>query len=52
MISRLVLFRNLIEKVNEAAKVHAIDPMSGLLLLNAAVAIIMQIYDSYEKETE
>jgi hypothetical protein len=51
MTSRIVLFRNLIEKVNEAAKIQAIDPVRGLLILNESVAIIRQIYDSYETET-
>lgn len=51
MLDQMVLYRTLIEKVQEAAKIRGVNPVGSLLLLNEVVKIIRQIYESYEVES-
>ena len=50
MSDRTILCRELLEKTQTSVKILERDPVTGLLGLNQCVAIIMKIYDSFEKE--
>ncbi len=48
MPDQVFLYRTLIGKVQEAAKIRGVNPTGSLILLNEVVGIIRQIYESYE----